>query len=143
MIVIEILSCYFKIFITNVRMSRFDGMSQNIRFQMSTVMAFYAFLNSTTTSTNVIFSTFLIRAICIVHHVMLMFEFTLVFYIKTSLSFLPVQTTCILISGGNNFDILLFMDLIKCSPFSPLQGSNKKWFFLAASAVICCFVAVV
>ena len=84
MIEIQIFSYYFKIFITNVHMSRFYEMSQNMWFQISTVMVFYAFWNSATTLINVIFSTFLIRAICIVYHVMLMFEFTLVFYIKAS-----------------------------------------------------------
>ena len=53
---IEILSYYFKIFITNVCMSRFYGTSQNMWFQIATVMVFYAFWNSTATPTNVIFS---------------------------------------------------------------------------------------
>ena len=68
----------------NVWMFRFYLMFQNRWSQISTVLVFHGYWNSATILTNVVFSTYLVRAIFIVHHAMLMVKCTLVFYIKTS-----------------------------------------------------------
>ena len=68
-------------------MPRFYRLFQNMSFQISTVMVFFAFWNPTTTLTTVGFYACLINVTCAVYHVMLMVEFNLVFYIKTSTQF--------------------------------------------------------
>ena len=87
---IEILSYYFKTFITKVCMSRFYGISPNMWFQISTVMVFYALWNSTTTLTNVIFCTRLTMTTCIVFTSCWCLNLLWSFTLKQALSFLPV-----------------------------------------------------
>ena len=48
-----------------------------------------------------------------------------------------------MISGGNNFDILLFMDLIRCFFISPLKESRKNDSFLLHLLLFVVVVAVV